>query len=169
MKAQLQAKRGDAMNRREQHVIALERDNLAELDVIERWARELGTDAFESEVQRLAALYEIDPQGPVQAISRQYHPSVIGMTNAPFAVLQQLCNLLIEREPLLLQRLSYRCRNEQHTALPWRLWLSLVRAAREKFDPAAYDMDFMLTKQQEGLSTADALKALIAAKRNAAS
>jgi hypothetical protein len=169
MKAQMKAQRGDVMSRREQHVIALERDNLAELDVIERWARHLGTDKFESEVKRLAALYAIDPEAPIQSINRQHHPSLIGMTDRPFHVLQQLCNQLIEREPLLLQRLSYRCSNEQHTALPWGLWLSLVRAAREAFDPAAYDMDFMLAKQQEGLSIAEALAALIAAKRNGVS
>lgn len=154
------------MSRREQHVIALERGNLGELEVIERWASELGTEAFESEVQRLAALYTIDPEGPVQAIGRQHHPSIIGMTDTPFQVLQRLCNQLIEREPQLLQRLSYRCRNEHHTALPWGLWLSLVRAAREAFDPAAHDAAFMIARQQEGLSTADALAALIASKRN---
>lgn len=154
------------MNRREQHVIGLERDNLGELDVIERWARELGADAFEAEVRRLAGLYVIDPQGPIQAIRRQHHPSVIGMTDTPFQVLQRLCDQLVEHEPQLLQRLSYRCRNEQHAALPWGLWLSLVRAAREAFDPAAHDAAFMIAKQREGLSTAEALAALLAAKRS---
>lgn len=155
------------MNRREQQVIGLERHNLSELDVIERWARELGTDAFEAEVKRLAGLYVIDPEGPIQAIRRQHHPSVIGMTDAAFAVLQRLCNQLIEHEPGLLQRLSYRCRDEQHTALPWGLWLSLVRAAREAFDPASHDAAFLIARQREGLSTAEAFAALLAAKRAA--
>ena len=153
------------MSDRKQQVIGLERDNLAELDVIERWARELGTDAFEAEVRRLAALYAIDPEEPIQSIRRQQHPSVIGMTDAPFAVLQRLCNQLIEREPQLLQRLSYRCRDEQHTALPWGLWLSFVRAAREAFDPAEHDAAFLIARQREGLSAAEALAALVAHKR----
>lgn len=153
------------MNRREQQVIGLERHNFAELDVIERWAFELGTDAFEAEVQRLAVLYALDLQEPIQAIRRQPHSSVIGMTDAPFQVLQRLCNQLIEREPQLLQRLSYRCRDEQHIALPWGLWLSLVRSAREAFDPAGHDAAFLIDRQREGLSTAEAFAALISHKR----
>lgn len=153
------------MSDRKQQVIGLERDNLPELDVIERWARKLGADAFAAEVQRLAELYVIDPEGPIQAIRRQHHPSVIGVTDAPFQVLQRLCNQLIEREPQLLQRLSYRCRDEQHTALPWGLWLSLVRAAREAFDPAEHDAAFLIARQREGLSATEAFAALIAHKR----
>nr|WP_312159411.1 hypothetical protein [Pseudomonas juntendi] len=147
------------------HVMGLERDNLAELDVVERWARELSADAFEVEVRRLAELYALDPQEPILAIRRQPHPSVIGMTDAPFAVLRRLCDLLIEREPGLLQRLSYRCRDEQHAALPWGLWLSLVRAAREAFDPAAHDAAFLIARQREGLSAGEAFAALMAHKR----
>ena len=165
MKAQLRGKRGDVMNRREQHVIALERDNLAELEVIERWASELGTEAFEVQVQRLARLYEIDPQEPIQSIRLQHHPSLIGMTGAPFAVLQRLCDQLIEREPELLQRFSYRLRNEQHTAIPWALWLCLVRAAREFYDPAGQDAEFLIARQREGLSSGEAFAALIEFKR----
>ncbi len=150
----------------EKHVIGLERHNLDELEVIERLASTIGLEAFESDVQRLAELHAVDPTSTIQSIRIQTHPSLIGMNEAVFQVLQRTCDTLIERDPLLLERLSYRCRNDQYTALPWALWLTLVRHAREYFDPAGADAAFMVTKQREGLSGLEAFKALIALKRS---
>lgn len=149
----------------ERHVISLERHNLPELEVVERLAATLGAEAFEVEVQRLASLHTIDLGAPVQSIARFTHPSLIGMSDAPFDVLSRVCDQLVIREPALLERPSYRCRHSHGTALPLALWLDLVRFAREEFDPAKWDAEFLVQKQRSGLSIREAFDALIAFKR----
>nr|WP_242070874.1 hypothetical protein [Pseudomonas mohnii] len=151
---------------REQQVRDLERHNLAELEIIERLMTTLGLDAFETEIQRLVSLHKIDVLAPIQSIGRWRHPSLIGMTDGPFEVLSRVCEQLVVREPKLLQRPSYRCRNQERIAIPLTLWLDFVRYARECFDPAALDADFLLSKMREGLSSREAFDALIASKRN---
>jgi len=150
----------------EEHVISLERRNLAELEVVERLASTFGNDAFEREAQRLADLHVIDPHATIQSISLCLHPTLIGMSDGPFQILRRVSNRLVAREPLLLERLSYRCRNSYYTALPWTLWLDIVRYARERFDPAELDAAFLAEKQRQGLSNQEAFEALIAAKRD---
>lgn len=44
------------------HVVALERHNLGELEVIERLADTIGIQAFEANVSGLAGLHAIDPK-----------------------------------------------------------------------------------------------------------
>ena len=149
----------------EQCIVGLERHNLTELEIIERLVATIGVEAFEVEVQRLAGLHKIDVCAPIQSIGRHTHHSLIGMSDAPFAILGRVCEQLVVREPELLQRPSYRCRNEERTALPLTLWLDFVRYARECFDPAALDADFLLSKMREGLSSKEAFDALIASKR----
>lgn len=114
----------------EQHVRGLERNNLPELEAVERLCRELGGPAFEALALGLAEAYVIEVEECRQSLQRLWHPSVIGMSDTPFLSLQRVCERLIEREPALLQKLSYRCRNEQCTALPLGLWQALVREAR---------------------------------------
>lgn len=149
----------------EKHVISLDRQNVAELEVIERLATTIGIEEFEREMQRLAGLHKIDAQATIQSIARHYHPSLIGMSHAPFDVMSRVCDQLVVRQPDLLQRLSYRCRNEERTALPLTLWLDFVRYARECFDPAVLDSDFLSSKMREGLTSKEAFDALIASKR----
>lgn len=149
----------------EKHVIGLERQNLAELEVVERLADSVGIEAFEAEVLRLAGLHALNPEATIQAISVQVHPSIIGMSESVFQVLRRLCDTLVEREPALLTRPSYRCRNAQHTALPWELWLALVRHAREAFDPARLDAEFLAGKLRDGFSSREAFDALIVSKQ----
>lgn len=149
----------------ERHVIGLERHNIDELEVIERLAQTLGREAFERDVSLLVKLHVVDPEAPIQSIFRLFHPSLIGMSDVPFEVLQNASDSLIEREPKLLERPSYRCRNSQTTALPWALWLSLVRHARDFFDPAALDAEFLVARLRDGLSNQEAFDALIAHKR----
>ncbi|SFI77453.1 hypothetical protein SAMN05444507_11136 [Pseudomonas syringae] len=146
-------------------VIALGPNNLAELEVIERLAETIGVAGFAIQAQRLAELHKIDPTAPVQSITRCTHPTQIGMTDGPFEVLSNLCEQLIAREPSLLERLSYRSLDIQRTALPLLLWFDLVRYARECFDPAALDAQFLVAKLKEGLSSKEAFDALIASKR----
>ena len=45
------------------------------------------------------------------------------------------------------------------------LWLDLTRYARECFDPAVLDAQFLVAKLKEGLSSKEAFDALIASKR----
>jgi hypothetical protein len=162
MRTQLRTQEPACMER---HVISLERHNLPELEVVERLAATLGAEAFEVEVQRLASLHTIDLGAPVQSIARFTHPSLIGMSDAPFDVLSRVCDQLVIREPALLERPSYRCRHSHGTALPLALWLDLVRFAREEFDPAKWDAEFLVQKQRSGLSIREAFDALIAFKR----
>lgn len=149
----------------EKHVIGLERQNLAELEVVERLAGSIGIEAFEADVLRLAGLHALNPEATIQAVSVQVHTSIIGMSESVFQVLGRLCDTLVEREPALLTRSSYRCRNALQTALPWELWLALVRHAREAFDPAGLDAEFLAGKLREGCSTQEAFDALISSKR----
>ena len=149
----------------DQHIVVLAQHNLAQLEVIERLVGSIGVEVFERECRRLAELHVIDVQAPIQSISRYRHPSLIGMTDDPFDVLSRVCEQLVVREPALLQRPSYRFRNEECTALPLTLWLDLVRYARECFDPAALDAEFLSAKMGEGLSSKEAFEALVASKR----
>ncbi|NER62542.1 hypothetical protein G3435_26595 [Pseudomonas sp. MAFF212428] len=148
------------------HVISLERHNSAELEVVERLASTIGNEAFEREAQRLADLHTIDPHATIQSISLWHHPTLIGMSEGPFQILGRVCDQLVAREPMLLERPSYRCRNSHSTALPWTLWLDIVRYAREQFDPAALDAAFLAEKQRQGMSNRESFEALIAAKRD---
>ncbi len=148
-----------------QHIIGLERDNVDELEVVERLFDAIGAEAFELDVMRLAGLHTIDPAATVQSIHRQVHTSVIGMRDAPFEVFQRLSDALVVREPGLLERPSYRCRHDQITAIPWALWLDVVRRARAHFDPAAADADFIGERLREGFTNQEAFEALLAFKR----
>lgn len=49
----------------------------------------------------------IDPHAAIQSIPLCIHQSIIGMSEGPFQVLGRVCDQLVEREPLLLERLSY--------------------------------------------------------------
>lgn len=149
----------------EKHVIGLERRNLAELEAVERLAATVGAEVFEADVMRLSRLHTIAPEGAIQAIRRLTHPSIIGMSDPPFQIFQRLADELVEREPSLQGRPSYRCRGSQHTALPYELWLSIVRHSRDNFDPAAADAEFLVSRLREGLTSEEAFFALIASKR----
>lgn len=58
----------------EKHVISLDRQNVAELEVIERLATTFGLKEFERGMKRLAALHKIDAQATIQSIARHYPP-----------------------------------------------------------------------------------------------
>ncbi|MBF8742088.1 hypothetical protein [Pseudomonas guariconensis] len=150
----------------EKHVISLERQNLSELEVVERLVSAIGDEAFEREAQRLADLHTIDPHATIQSISLWVHPTLIGMSEGLFQILGRVCDQLVEREPMLLERPSYRYRNSHYTALPWTLWLDIVRYAREQYDPAALDAAFLAEKQRQGMSNRASFEALIATKRD---
>ncbi|MEB3438069.1 hypothetical protein U8291_13700 [Pseudomonas sp. A2] len=150
----------------EKRVIGLERHNLAELEVVERLAAKLGPVTFEAEVSLLSRLHTVDPDCAIKSIRRFAHPSLIGMSDVPFLVLQRLADELVEREPALLKLPSFRCRNDDQTALPLELWFSLVRHSRENFDPAASDAEFLVARLREGLTSEEAFRALIASKRS---
>ncbi|MCY7261907.1 hypothetical protein [Pseudomonas protegens] len=113
----------------------------------------------------MAELHKIDPTAPIQSITRCTHATQIEMTDGPVEVLRNRCDQLIAREPSLLKRPSYRSRDNQSTTLPLLLWLDLVRYARECFDPAELDAQFLVAKLKEGLSSKEAFDALIASKR----
>jgi hypothetical protein len=149
----------------EQHVRTLGRDNLSELESIERLVASIGSAVFEADVRFLSSLHTVDTESAIQSISRLTHPSLIGMSETPFGIFQRLCDDLVLRTPALLQRPSYRCRNGDNTAVPFELWLSIVRHAREHFDPAGLDAEFLVAKMREGLSSKRAFDALIASKR----
>lgn len=116
----------------ERHVIGLERHNLHELEAVERLCRDLGGPAFEALALGLAEVYPIALEECRQSLARWWNPGLIGMTDLPFTALQRVAERLIEREPALLQQLSYRCRDAQHSALPLGLWQHLVRHAEER-------------------------------------
>lgn len=149
----------------EQYVRTLGRDNLSELESVERFVTSIGPEAFEADVRRLSNLYTVDTESATQSISRFTHPSLVGMSETPFRVFQRLCDDLVLRAPSLLQRPSYRCRNGDNTAVPFGLWLSIVRHAREHLDPAGLDADFLVARMREGRSSQEAFDALIASKR----
>lgn len=149
----------------ERHVNGLERHNISELEVVERLAAAIGGEAFEADVAMLVKLHIIDPEAPIQSVPRLVNPSLVGMSDVPFEVLQKASDSLVAREPKLLERPIYHCRDTQVTALPWTLWLALVRHARDFFDPAAFDAAFLVARLTEGLSSREAFDALIAYKR----
>lgn len=149
----------------ESRVIALERRNQAELEVIERLTVAIGAEAFEADVRRLSDLHAVDPDSSIQAISRLTHSSQVGMSETPFQIFQRLSDDLVMRAPALLQRPSYLYRDGDTTAVPFELWLALVRHARAHFDPAGLDADFLAARLREGLSSRQAFDALIASKR----
>lgn len=149
----------------ETQVVTLECQNLRELEVIERLADSIGIQAFETDVLRLAGLHAIDPDETVQVIRAQTHPSLIGVSEPVFQAMRLACRLLVEREPTLLNLPAFRSRDDLQTALPWTLWLTLVRHARSVFDPAGLDADFLMAKLREGRSAQEAFNALIAFKR----
>ncbi len=149
----------------EKHVTALERHNLRELEIIERLAATVGPEAFEADVRRLSELHTVDPESAIQSISRLTHPSLIGMSDTPFLIFRRLSDDVVMRAPALLQRPSYRYRNGDTTAVPFELWLAIVRHAREHFDPAGLDAEFLVARMREGLSSKEAFDALIASKR----
>lgn len=149
----------------EKRIIALERHNLPELEIIERLAATVGPEAFEADVRRLSELHTVDPESAIQSIRRLTHPSIIGMSDTPFQIFQRLSDDLVMRAPALLQRPSYRYRHGDNTAVPFDLWLAIVRHARSHFDPAGLDAEFLITRMREGLSSQEAFDALIASKR----
>lgn len=149
----------------EKHVIALERHNLPELEIIERLVATVGPEAFEADVRRLSELHTVDPESAIKSISRLTHPSIIGMSDTPFQIFQRLSDDLVMRAPALLQRPSYRYQHGDNTAVPFELWLSIVRHARAYFDPAGLDAEFLVARMREGLSNKEAFDALIASKR----
>jgi hypothetical protein len=150
----------------EQCVVGLERHNLAELEVVERLAAKLGAEAFEAEVSLLSRLHKVNPECVIKSIRRFVHPSLIGMSVEPFLVLQRLADELVEREPALLKRPSFRCRNDHATALPLELWFAIVRHARAHYDPAESDAAFLVARLREGFTSEQAFHALIASKRS---
>lgn len=58
----------------EQHVRTLGRENLSELESVERLVTSIGPEAFEADVRRLSNLYTLDPESAIQSISRLTHP-----------------------------------------------------------------------------------------------
>jgi len=149
----------------EQHVRTLGRDNLLELESVERLIASIGPAAFEADVRLLSSLHTVDTESAIQSINRFSHPSLVGMSEKPFRIFQRLCDDLVLRAPALLQRPSYRCRNGDNTAVPFELWLAIVRHAREFFDPAGSDADFLVARMRDGSSSREAFDALIASKR----
>lgn len=110
----------------EQHVISLTRQNLHELEAVEHLAEAIGTESFSALAQDLARTYEIDPFECRQSVHRRWTDVLIGMSDVPFSVIQKVCESLIEREPRLLEKLTYRSRDIRKTALPRGLWLQIV-------------------------------------------
>lgn len=178
----------------EQHVISLTRQNLHELEAVERLAQALGAEAFLALAQNLASAYTIDPGECRQSIHRRWTEGLIGMSDVPFFALQQVCESLIEREPRLLEKLTYRSRDSRKTVLSHGLWLQIVACAQQGMsfaetkglqgvversmayanaaypdipanDPATFTAEFMLAREAEGMTTRQALEALIAHKK----
>lgn len=114
----------------EQHVIGLTRQNLPELEAIEKLAEKIGAEAFEALAMQLANTHVINVEDCRQSIHRQWSPGLIGMTDEPFRALQNVCESLLVREPRLLEKLTYRSRDNQKTALPHGLWLQIVEHAQ---------------------------------------
>jgi len=150
----------------EKHITGFERRDLSGLEVVERLAAIIGVEAFEFDVQRLASLHKVDLHAPLRTIARRSHPSQIGISDIPFDVISRVCDQLIKLEPRLLELYDYRCRDSERTVLPQALWLDLVRYARECFDPAALDAQFLASKLKEGMSSKEAFDALITFKRS---
>lgn len=103
---------------------------MAVKEAVERLCRDLGAVEFKALALGLAETYVLNPDECRQSLHRAWNPGLVGMSDTPFSALQRMCERIIERDPSLLQQLSYRCRDDQHTALPLGLWQCLVRAAR---------------------------------------
>jgi hypothetical protein len=176
------------------NLIALTRDNLHELEAIERLASFLGTDRFGALALQLAYEYPVKIEEPYQSISKLHHSSVIGMSDAPFEALRVVCEVIINRAPELLRILSYRYRHENRTTVPHGLWLALLDRARGDMsliepsssravdgrlppdffatchdlisnNQAVFDQNFLLARKHEGLSASEAVERLIAHRR----
>ncbi|MBV4540083.1 hypothetical protein [Pseudomonas vlassakiae] len=150
----------------EQHISGFEHREQSQLEVVERLVATIGAEAFEVEVKRLTALQKVDIDAPMQIIMRCPHHPPVEMSDVLFCVLSRACDQIINLEPRLINLPAYGCRDSQRTALPQRLWLDLVRYAREKFDPAALDAEFIATRLKDGLSSREAFDALIDLKRS---
>jgi hypothetical protein len=109
----------------EQHVIGLTRQNLPELEAIEKLAEKIGAEPFEALAMQLANNHVINVED-----CRQCNPGLIGMTDEPFRALQKVCESVLVREPKLLVKLTYRSRDSDKTALPHGLWLQIVEHAQ---------------------------------------
>ncbi|WP_150786858.1 hypothetical protein [Pseudomonas fluorescens] len=176
------------------NLIALKRDNLHELEAIERLARSLGTERFSALALQLAYEYPIKIEESYQSILKLRHSSIIGMSDAPFEALQVVCEVVISRVPELLRVLSYRYRHENRTTIPHGLWLALLELDNgdlSLIEPASprsvngrlpqdvvatcndliaknqamIDHEFLLACQREGLSASEAVESLIAQRR----
>lgn len=79
------------------NLIALTRDNLHELEAIERLASFLGTDRFGALALQLAYEYPVKIEEPYQSIPKLRHSSVIGMSDAPFEAMRVVCEVVIHR------------------------------------------------------------------------
>lgn len=111
------------------NLIALTRDNLHELEAIERLASSLGTERFGALALQIAYEYPIKIEESYQSVRKQQHNSVIGMSAAPFEALRSACEVVIHRAPDLLRILSYRHRHETRTTVPRGLWQALLGQA----------------------------------------
>lgn len=176
------------------NLIALTRQNLHELEAIERLASFLGADRFGALALQLAYDYPVKIEEPYQSISKLHHSSIIGMSDAPFEALRVVCEVVINRVPELLRILSYRYRHENRTTVPHGLWLALLdrargdmslvepsssRAVDGRLSPdffatchdliarnqAMLDQDFFLARKREGLSASEAVESLITHRR----
>ena len=173
------------------NLIALTRNNLHELEAIERLASFLGTDRFGALTLQLAYEYPVKIEEPYQSIPKLRHSSIIGMSDAPFEALRVVCEVVISRVPELLRVLSYRYRHESRTTVPHGFWLAILeqasgdmsqidsaseRAVDGRLPPdvvaacqnliadnqAMLDHDFLLARAREGLSATQAVESLIA-------
>lgn len=176
------------------NLIALKRNNVHELEAIERLARLLGSDRFGALALQLAYEYPIKIEEPYQSIPKLHHSSVIGMSEAPFEELRVVCEVVISRVPELRRALSYRYRHESRTTVPHGLWLALLERANGDIslvdstssrvvdgrsppdivatchdliaqNQAKLDYDFLLAREREGLSASEAVESLIAHSR----
>lgn len=176
------------------NLIALTRNNVHEIEAIERLSSFLGTDRFGALALQLAYEYPVKIEEPYQSISKLHHSSVIGMSEAPFEALRVVCEVVINRAPELLRVLSYRCRHESRTTVPHGLWLALLEHAEEDMyliestssraidgclppdladtcrdliakNQAMLDQNFLLARKHDGLSASEAVESLIAHRR----
>lgn len=176
------------------NLIALTRGNLHELESIERLATFLGAARFGALALQLAYEYPVKTDEPYLSIRRMHQSSVIGTSEALFEALCVVCEVVIDRMPELLRVLSYRCRHENRTTVPYGLWLALLERANgdmsmvDSTSPCAnhgrphldivpelqelvadsqamLDQEFLLSRKREGLSVCEAVESLIAHRR----
>ncbi len=176
------------------NLIALTRDNLDELESIERLAAFLGAARFGALALQLAYEYPVKTDEPYLSIRRMHQSSVIGASEALFEALCVVCEVVIGRMPELLRVLSYRCRHENRTTVPYGLWLTLLEWANADMSlvdstsqcatdgprhpdtvsefqelvadsQAMLDQEFILSRKHEGLSVCEAVESLIAHRR----